>query len=433
MVRGPKAIRDGMKAVPFSFARARRAAPEIVLRHDGREHALVVRPGLAIAAGGAVAIITLAGLIGAGALLFGDTLVAGLLRHQAAVELAYEDRIAALRLQIDRIATKQVLETDGVAAKVDALAKQHSALTETGARLADLVRKAQGTGLADMPAAVATPPEKPDRQAALPAAKVPDTAPPALRLGALERDAAAMNRQQLALALRLADGAAASVDLIETTIGRLGLAASAALPAAAAMPPVTAALVAVPAAGPGKGGAAKGGVGGPFIAADTAPEAVLGRAAGLIERLGTLRRRLATLPLRHPLAGELTMTSPFGGRPDPFLGVAALHTGVDFRAEQGTPVKATAPGTIEATGRQGGYGLAVDIDHGQGISTRYGHLSRIAVLVGQRVNTGDTIGYAGSTGRSTGPHLHYETRVNGEAVDPTDWLMAGERLDAFLD
>jgi murein DD-endopeptidase MepM/ murein hydrolase activator NlpD len=178
---------------------------------------------------------------------------------------------------------------------------------------------------------------------------------------------------------------------------------------------------------------AAGGLGGPYVPADASPDAAIGRAAQLLDKLDTLRRRLATLPLRRPLAGDLTITSGFGARQDPFLGAPALHTGVDFRAADGTPVLATAPGTIEATGRQGGYGLAIDIDHGGGISTRYGHLSRIAVSVGQHVMTGDTIGYAGSTGRSTGPHLHYETRVAGEAVDPTDWLQAGERLTAFLD
>lgn len=395
-----------MDAAPFSFGRRQRQAPVVTWCHGGRERSWSLRPGLAVAAFGALAAVTLAGLVGGGYVLFHDSVVSALLRHQAAVEMAYEDRIAALRLQIDRIATKQVLEQDGVAAKVDALAQQNSALTAAGARLADLLSKAQATGLAAGAAPAAQPPEKPGRQAALDSA---DT-PLALRVGSLERDAEAVNRQHFALAQRLADGAASSVDLIEATMSRLRLGdRPAARPLAAA------------------------GIGGPFIAADASPDAAIGRAAQLLDRLDTLRRRIATLPLRRPLAGELTVTSAFGGRPDPFLGVAALHTGVDFRAEQGTPVLATAPGTVEATGRQGGYGFAVDIEHGQGISTRYGHLSRIAVSVGQRVQPGDTIGYAGSTGRSTGPHLHYETRVAGEAVDPTDWLVAGDRLGAFLD
>ncbi|MER2606908.1 MAG: M23 family metallopeptidase, partial [Siculibacillus sp.] len=110
------------------------------------------------------------------------------------------------------------------------------------------------------------------------------------------------------------------------------------------------------------------------------------------------------------------------------LGVSALHSGLDFRAETGDPVHATAPGTVIASGRQGGYGICVDVDHGNGVVTRYGHLSSASRAVGERVQTGDVVGLAGSTGRSTGPHLHYETRVSGEAVDPRDWLDAGREL-----
>ncbi|WP_407051233.1 M23 family metallopeptidase [Methyloraptor flagellatus] len=110
----------------------------------------------------------------------------------------------------------------------------------------------------------------------------------------------------------------------------------------------------------------------------------------------------------------------------------ALHTGLDLRAPEGEPVHATAAGTVTDAGRQGGYGIMVEIDHGNGVSTRFGHLSRVAVADGQKVATGDIIGYAGSTGRSTGPHLHYETRVNGEPLDPEPWLEAGRRLRAVF-
>jgi murein DD-endopeptidase MepM/ murein hydrolase activator NlpD len=404
-----------MDATPFRFGRKPgRPAPVLTLRHGERELSLTLSPGLALAGLGLVAAALVCGLAAGGYLLFHDNVVAAALRHQAAVEIAYEDRIAALRLQIDRIATRQALETDGVEAKVDALARQHSALSDTGARLAELVRQAQAVGLAAeaAPQPIGKPPRpSAGRSAAL--ERPDDTmAEPAVagRLDALIRDAELVNRQQLALAGQLADGAAGSVDLIETTMEKLGLDRPVPKPKPVA-----------------------DGIGGPFVAADAAPEAAVGRAAQLIDKLGALRRRIAVLPLRRPLAGPLTVTSGFGGRSDPFLGAPALHTGVDLRADTGTPVLATAPGTIETTGRQGGYGLAVDIDHGGGIATRYGHLSRIAVSEGQHVVAGDVIGYAGSTGRSTGPHLHYETRIAGEAVDPADWLAAGERLTAFLD
>jgi murein DD-endopeptidase MepM/ murein hydrolase activator NlpD len=95
-------------------------------------------------------------------------------------------------------------------------------------------------------------------------------------------------------------------------------------------------------------------------------------------------------------------------------------------------VRATADGTVTAAGWSGGYGRAVDIDHGNGLSTRYGHLSSIDVRVGQSIKTGQIIGKVGSTGRSTGPHLHYETRLRGEAIDPQKFLRAGQRLAGSL-
>jgi murein DD-endopeptidase MepM/ murein hydrolase activator NlpD len=124
----------------------------------------------------------------------------------------------------------------------------------------------------------------------------------------------------------------------------------------------------------------------------------------------------------------MDVTSPFGVRPDPFLGTPAMHTGIDLGGHVGEPVHATAAGTISIAGRDGGYGNLVEINHGNGLSTRYGHLSEIDVKVGQKVRTGQVIGKIGSTGRSTGPHLHYETRVNGQAVNPQKFLRAGLRL-----
>jgi len=96
--------------------------------------------------------------------------------------------------------------------------------------------------------------------------------------------------------------------------------------------------------------------------------------------------------------------------------------------ETGDPVRATANGTVTIAGWQGGYGKMVDIDHGNGFSTRYGHLSSMDVEVGKTVKTGQVIGEVGSTGRSTGPHLHYETRIDGEAIDPQRFLRAGMRI-----
>jgi murein DD-endopeptidase MepM/ murein hydrolase activator NlpD len=136
------------------------------------------------------------------------------------------------------------------------------------------------------------------------------------------------------------------------------------------------------------------------------------------------------VPYRKPVIGQVEFTSGFGIRSDPFLGRPAMHTGLDFRGSSGDPVRATAYGKVINAGWQGGYGKMVEIDHGNTLTTRYGHLSEINVKVGDIVRIGQVIGAVGSTGRSTGPHLHYETRIDGDAVDPQKFLRAGVRLGA---
>ena len=121
-----------------------------------------------------------------------------------------------------------------------------------------------------------------------------------------------------------------------------------------------------------------------------------------------------------PVNGPIT--SPFGYRNDPVLGGNRLHAGVDIAASQGTPIKAAGDGVVKMAGVNGGYGNWTLIDHGGGLATGYGHQSRIAVSIGQHVSTGEVIGYVGSTGASTGPHLHWEVRVNGNPVDPMGWV-----------
>jgi murein DD-endopeptidase MepM/ murein hydrolase activator NlpD len=182
--------------------------------------------------------------------------------------------------------------------------------------------------------------------------------------------------------------------------------------------------------------AAPGASGGPFVPLKLDPDASpfersLAHLQTAIEQLDTLRRALPYLPLRAPLPGSPEITSGFGARLDPFLGRAAMHTGIDFRDETGTSVRATAAGTVESAGFSGGYGNMVEIDHGNGLSTRYGHLSAIGVVEGQRVEEGSILGRVGSTGRSTGPHLHYEIRIDGEAVDPSRMLRAGRGLSGL--
>lgn len=135
------------------------------------------------------------------------------------------------------------------------------------------------------------------------------------------------------------------------------------------------------------------------------------------QKLAALQSLVKTLPVRVPME-NYRVTSPFGERTDPFNGRPAFHPGIDLAAAYGVPVYATAPGVVTFSGYRSDYGKIVEIDHGHGIVTRYSHLARCAVNVGERVVTGAEVGLEGSTGRSTGPHLLYEIDVNGEPQDP---------------
>ena len=124
------------------------------------------------------------------------------------------------------------------------------------------------------------------------------------------------------------------------------------------------------------------------------------------------------------------VSSGFGYRIDPILRRPSLHPGIDLVASAGTDVRATAPGTVVTAGWAGGYGQMVEVRHADGVSTRYGHLSEVLVLPGAKVVAGTRLGLVGSTGRSTGPHLHYEVRVDGQPNDPAVFIRAGRAIDA---
>lgn len=130
--------------------------------------------------------------------------------------------------------------------------------------------------------------------------------------------------------------------------------------------------------------------------------------------------RANSAPNLWPVEGQIT--GSFGERIDPFNGEGAFHSGVDISSYVGSPVFAPADGTVTFADFMGGYGRAAIVDHGHGISTRYGHLSSFAVTAGQHIQRGDTIGYVGLSGRSTGPHLHYEVRINDVPVNPYKYL-----------
>lgn len=148
------------------------------------------------------------------------------------------------------------------------------------------------------------------------------------------------------------------------------------------------------------------------------------------QRLDQLQTGIVSIPSARPV-DIVTVNSGFGVRSDPFRGGRAMHAGVDMPGPVGTPIYATADGRVGRSGWYGGYGNLVELEHGRGIQTRYGHLSSILVAPGTRVKRGQVIGLMGSTGRSTGSHLHYEVRIDGRAVNPIPFLQTSDYLLAM--
>ncbi|QNN65207.1 M23 family metallopeptidase [Sphingomonas rhizophila] len=149
------------------------------------------------------------------------------------------------------------------------------------------------------------------------------------------------------------------------------------------------------------------------------------------KKLDNLADGAIAVPSEKPVRSA-EFTSGYGVRSDPFKGRAAMHAGIDLAGPLGTPIYATADGVVSTAGyNSGGYGNLIKVDHGKGIETRYGHLSSMAVQAGQRVTRGQLIGRMGSTGRSTGSHLHYEVRIDGRAVNPIPFMKSNDYLLAM--
>ncbi len=367
---------------------------------------------------------------------FHDDVLKRLIARQAEMQYAYEDRIAELRAQVDRITSRQLLDQEQFEQKLEALVRKQSLLEQRAATLSSLPDLTTTGSIG-----------KPGRGADAAKGSHPKPSPindtvifqvPPDREARLEsRIMAGLNLRNAARTRGGVEGALArmqeSLDRIESKqVHSLGALEESFEARARRMRSVLADLginpgKALPATPP------PAGVGGPFVAANLAPddksfERQLYRIHLSRAQVDRLARTLLDVPVRKPVTGEIDMSSGFGMRMDPFLRSPAVHTGLDMRGDTGDPVRATANGTVTSAGHNGGYGKMVEIQHRNGLSTRYAHLSAIDVKVGQPVKIGQIIGKIGSTGRSTGPHLHYETRVDGEAVDPQKYLRAGVRL-----
>lgn len=435
---------------PHDHGRAppRRPAPQAAVAVLDRDGYAIVHAGKQVRIGPVVfwivvGTIVLLGMWSAATatyFAFRDDVLTRLIARQAEMQYAYEDRIAELRAKVDRTTSRQLLDQEQFDQKLDQIMRRQTAL-ESRATALGAIPDAAATGSIRSPgrgAAVDTPASgtpkpspisdtvifvaPPDREARL-ESRAPTTAKAQPNqfakaqgvdnvLVRLQTSLDGVERRQMAALSAVEDSMESRVRRMRGVFTDLGLD-----------------MAQLEAATP------RSAIGGPFVPVK------LSANAGAFERqlyrinvtrsqMQRLSATLTLVPFRKPVIGEVEFTSGFGVRSDPFLGRPAMHTGLDFRAATGDPVRATANGKVASSGWMGGYGRMVEIDHGNGLSTRYGHLSEIHVKVGDVVKIGQVIGAVGSTGRSTGPHLHYETRIDGDAVDPQKFLRAGVRLSA---
>ncbi|MCZ8374561.1 MAG: peptidoglycan DD-metalloendopeptidase family protein [Beijerinckiaceae bacterium] len=394
-------------------------------------------------------------------LVLRDDVVVSLVSGQRRVHYAYEDRILELRARIDRITAKQVQSQETIEDRVASLVARQAELEARAVMMADLAARAEKAGLArpDNPAPAAALPEfltasppalggaalsfapvterrakpMPVEPAPVPPMRPADTLPKTPMHGVVqevERRAERVEATQMGVLVAIEETAGAQVSQSRRMVSALGLDpgrfGKSSLSAPAIRRPAPLDSLHLRDVSADQGGTD---MGGPWLPAGTAEapasfDFLFGRVETALDQARHARQVIKALPVGRPLGERFDITSSFGTRLDPFTRSPALHSGIDFRAPTGTPVRAVAGGKVIEAGPNGGYGRMVEIDHGFGISTRYAHLSVIAVNEGDTIEKGAVLGQVGSTGRSTGPHLHYEVRVDDDATDPMRYVRA---------
>lgn len=416
---------------PASGQHGRKPSGPYILAHAGKQ--VRIGPVVFWIVVGTIVLLGIWSAATATYFTFRDDVLTRLMARQAEMQYAYEDRIADLRARIDRTTSHQLLNQEQFEQKLQELVRRQAALDARTSALAGLPDASTTGSINKKPKARTLTERIFGRAKPSPINDVGTTVVTPSHQSRLDSSDASSSRSSL--------DAGTTIARLENSLDRIERRQDAMLASAETTVDSRIARMRGLIADLGlnhmhlDAKPHRGGVGGPFI-----PVKLRANASAFDRKLyqvslgrvkaDRLTRELAHVPYRQPFSGPLDFSSGFGVRADPFLGRPAMHTGLDLRASVGDPVHATADGKVVRAGWAGGYGRMIEIDHGNGLSTRYGHLSRIDVTVGEHVKIGQVIGEVGSTGRSTGPHLHYETRIDGEAVDPQRFLRAGARFAA---
>ncbi|MCY0147231.1 M23 family metallopeptidase [Hoeflea sp. G2-23] len=422
-----------------TFGKRQKQAHTIIFASGESIRHITIRPWIAGLCMSLLGVMAIGYLAATSYLVLRDDLIGASMARQARMQHAYEDRIAALRSQVDHVTSRQLLDQQLMENKVAELVARQEALSDRNGKLGPLLDR-----VGSLQQQVPVPVPNPEKQAALTPASTKT-----LRLASLAprsrvlADPVAARINPLAYtgstetagaesvsdrADRIFSHVTLSLKSIERSqIEKMqGLAINAYETASEIGEAIKSTGLPVPEA-------EDNAVGGPFVRPNDpkAFETTLDDLDQALGRLDEMRLLVRKLPVSTPI-DTMEITSRFGNRKDPFLGKLGFHGGIDFRAPSGTPVRAAGSGVVIRAGRSGGYGKMVEIDHGNGITTRYAHLSKVLVKQGDRVTSGTRIGKAGSTGRSTGPHLHYEVRRNGKPVDPMRFVKTANILRPLL-
>lgn len=436
-----KSRRSRGLSVSTSVAFGQRREPHTIIIAKGKHvRHFTVRPWVFAVFGSLAA----AGLVGyfvaTSYLIMRDDLLSATMARQARLQHVYEDRIAALRSQVDRITSHRLLDQQVMETKIAELVNRQSVLAERAGILAPVLDRVSSEGLVPSQQSsvingIPLPAPRPGTEvqkaeldvfeapvgasayaaidpvvtASIPGALPMAQGAPANGLMAVGERLASLEADQVNQIALLRSAAQARKMELVSLAQRQGL----------SVQPADVELT---------------GTGGPLLPEqpDVSPfEQEIEALNATLDSLDATRERVRAYPIAHPAPGK-AITSRFGNRRDPILGRGAFHAGIDFRAPTGTNIRASAPGTVVKAGRNGGYGKMVEIRHANGLTTRYAHLSRISVKKGDSVPAGAVIGQSGNTGRSTGPHLHYEVRQSGKAIDPLTFIRAGNALADHL-
>ncbi|MCT7375351.1 peptidoglycan DD-metalloendopeptidase family protein [Chelativorans salis] len=409
----------------------RRRKPTTIIVADGDDiRYFTVRPWLAAVAGTALTVAAVGYLAATAYLVMRDDLIGSAMARQARLQQAYEDRISALRAQVDRVTSRQLLDQQLMQRKVGELIERQERLSERHGQLVPVLERTGGPSGEEIP----VPSPRPDIRAdgdgfqldemvtgTTYAAVTSSRMPWPIRGISQETEVTKADRTFAAIDHSLRDIEAEQIERVETLAEEVYRTAETIADA------LGSAGISV------ADGYGEEDVGGPLIApaANAGFKEKVRELDEALQRLDELKQTARRIPIANPLPGA-AVTSGFGLRRDPILRRPAHHSGVDFRARRGASIQATGAGTVVTAGWNGGYGRMVEVDHGGSITTRYAHLSKILVKPGDKVDAGAVIGQAGSSGRSTGPHLHYEVRHNGTAVNPLKYISAGRRIVEYL-